>query len=187
MRWFLRILKNIWIINAVRRFFVATKYYNRKLLQILRWTYNSHEDTNFTYYLNRNNLYYLAHTISIVTGADIKLVLSYFNEAENDLLLKAGILKATRNSTFRRQSDTEVRFGKRLAWYAFARILKPEIIVETGVDKGLGSVLLCSALLRNTKEKFPGKYYGTDINPEAGFLLNGKYKEAGTILYGDSI
>jgi predicted O-methyltransferase YrrM len=74
-----------------------------------------------------------------------------------------------------------------LGWYAFARILKPKIVVETGVDKGLGSVVLCAALLKNKEEGFPGKYYGTDINPNAGYLLNGKYKEVGEIKYGDSI
>lgn len=34
---------------------------------------------------------------------------------------------------------------------------------------------------------FNGKYYGTDINPKAGYLLSGSYKEFSNILYGDSI
>ncbi len=59
--------------------------------------------------------------------------------------------------------------------------------METGVDKGLGSILLCSALLRNNDEGYPGYYYGTDINPEAGYLLVGKYKQFGKLLIGDSI
>ena len=63
----------------------------------------------------------------------------------------------------------------------------PKIIIETGVDKGIGSVLLCSALLKNKEEGFDGRFFGTDINPEAGYLLKGKYAEVGKILYGDSI
>jgi hypothetical protein len=59
--------------------------------------------------------------------------------------------------------------------------------VETGVDKGLGSVTLCEAILKNRAEGYPGRYFGTDINPEAGYLLDGIYREAGEILYGDSI
>lgn len=43
------------------------------------------------------------------------------------------------------------------------------------------------ALLRNREEGYEGTYYGTDINPEAGFLHGGRYNEAGTIVYGDSI
>jgi predicted O-methyltransferase YrrM len=61
--------------------------------------------------------------------------------------------------------------------------MKPKVIIETGVDKGLGSVVLASALLRNGS----GRLYGTDINPEGGKLLTGKYAEVGEILYGDSI
>jgi hypothetical protein len=51
----------------------------------------------------------------------------------------------------------------------------------------LGSVLLCSALLRNLQEGFPGRYYGTDIAADAGYLLAPPYDSAGEILYGDSI
>jgi hypothetical protein len=65
--------------------------------------------------------------------------------------------------------------------------MKPKVIVETGVERGHGSVLLCSALLRNAEEGFPGRYFGTDINPKAGWLLAGKYAEVGKIIYGDSI
>jgi hypothetical protein len=65
--------------------------------------------------------------------------------------------------------------------------MKPRIVIETGVDKGLGSVLLCHGLLKNRSEGFEGLYFGTDINPEAGFLLSGKWAEVGKILYGDSI
>ena len=64
---------------------------------------------------------------------------------------------------------------------------KPKIVVETGIDKGLGSVLLCSALLKNKEDGFEGRYYGTDINPKAGYLLSGKYLKVGEILFGDSI
>jgi hypothetical protein len=59
--------------------------------------------------------------------------------------------------------------------------------VETGVDKGLGSVMICAALLRNDKEGYPGTYIGTDINPEAGWLLRPPYSAVGRLAYGDSI
>jgi len=55
------------------------------------------------------------------------------------------------------------------------------------VEKGLGSVLLCSALLRNQREGFPGQYYGTDIAPDAGYLLIPPYDSVGQLLYGDSV
>ena len=83
-------------------------------------------------------------------------------EAENDTLLKNTIIERTKSSSFSRFADLDVRFGRRLGWYAFIRVIKPKVVIETGVDKGLGSILLCSALLRNKEEGFEGKYYGTD-------------------------
>jgi predicted O-methyltransferase YrrM len=187
MKGILRLLKKIWILNYIRRCFNASKYFNKKYLQILKWGFTSKEYTNYTYYLTPENIQYLAHTVSVVTGADFSVILNYINEVENDAALKEAILTAVKNSSSKRHADLEVRFGRRLGWYAFARVLKPEIIIETGVDKGLGSILLCSALLRNKNEGFNGKYYGTDINPDAGYILSGKYKEVGEILYGDSL
>lgn len=156
-------------------------------MQIIKWSINSNEDTNYTFDLSPENVHYLAHTISVVTEKDYTLIVNYINEAESDLSLKATIINSIKNSPFKKYADLEVRFGKRLGWYAFARVLKPKIIIETGIDKGFGSILLCAALLRNKKEGFEGKYFGTDINPNAGYLLSGPYKNVGEILYGDSI
>jgi hypothetical protein len=47
--------------------------------------------------------------------------------------------------------------------------------------------VLISALMRNKEEGYEGRYYGTYINPEAGYLLSGEYANYGTILFGDSI
>jgi predicted O-methyltransferase YrrM len=74
-----------------------------------------------------------------------------------------------------------------MVWYAVARSTKPGVIIETGVDQGIGSVVLCTALLRNAAEGHPGRYYGTDINTNAGFYLKPPYSSVGNILYGDSI
>ena len=41
--------------------------------------------------------------------------------------------------------------------------------------------------MRNFAEGHPGYYYGTDINPKAGYLLSGEWSKYGEILYGDSI
>jgi len=187
MRKILTLLKRVWFLNFVRRLFRASKYFNKKYFQILKWGFTSNEDTNYTYDLTDDNLIYMAQTISVVTKIDSPQILEYIKEVESNRDLKAHIISATENSNLRRFADKEVRFGRRLGWYAFARAIKPKVIVETGADKGLGSVLLCEALARNAEEGYKGKYYGTDINPEAGYLLSGKYREFGKILYGDSI
>jgi len=179
----------VWPLSIIRRVVYASSYYNKKYFQIVKWAMRSKEDTNFTYDLTRDNLLSLAQTIAVVTKYDAHIILEYIEEAQNDVLLKESIRytikKSLKGKTNR--TDAEVKFGRRLGWYALVRILKPGIVVETGVDKGLGSVLLCTALQRNSEEGFRGKYFGTDINPEAGFLLTEKYSDVGKILYGDSI
>ncbi|MBK9338162.1 MAG: class I SAM-dependent methyltransferase [Lewinellaceae bacterium] len=129
----------------------------------------------------------MACFIALVLKKDYSTVWKYIEEASQDQTLRDYISTKVSQSDLGRWSDTEVRFGRRLGWYVFARIMKPKLVVETGVDKGHGAVLLCSALLRNRAEGFEGQYYGTDINPKAGYLLDGIYKEVGAILYGDSI
>jgi hypothetical protein len=162
-------------------------YYNKKYIQIVKWGIRSKETANYTYDLTEGNLLYLAQTIAVVTRVDSKKILDYINEARNNEELKQHIINATMKSPQKEYADLRVDFGRRLGWYAFARTMKPKIIVETGVDKGIGSVLLCSALLKNREEGFEGFFFGTDIVPEAGYLLSGKYAEVGKILYGDSI
>ena len=51
----------------------------------------------------------------------------------------------------------------------------------------MGACLLTAALKRNAQEGYEGRYFGTDINPLAGYLLSGDYANYGSILYGDSI
>lgn len=170
-----------------KRVMYAMSYYNKKYLQILKWSVQSKEAANYTYDLTERNILYLAQTISIVTKVDSEKIVAYINEARNNTALKEHIISETMKSPMKEYADLRVDFGRRLGWYAFARVLKPKIIVETGVDKGLGSVLLCSALLENKKEGFDGLFFGTDINPKAGYLLSGVYSEMGKILYGDSI
>jgi hypothetical protein len=75
-------------------------------------------------------------------------------------------------------------FGRRLG---VVRILKPSVIVETGVDQGAGACLLCAALMRNAAEGHPGRYFGTEIRTEAGVLFTKAYSTVGTILLGGSI
>ena len=56
---------------------------------------------------------------------------------------------------------------------------KPALVVEMGVDHGVGSCIISAALLRNIEEGFEGRYSGTEINPFAGMLLSDKYATVG--------
>lgn len=176
--------------NPLRRLYFAGRffntYYRDRVALILTRSFASSEITNFTYDLTPTNERYLAHLVAVATGQPLPVILGYIQEARSDTQLRAHIDAAMR-ARGQEPSQAPCPFGRRLGWYALARALKPGVIVETGVDRGHGSVLLCSALLRNALENKAGRYYGTDINPHAGWLLSGPYAQTGEILYGDSI
>ena len=175
------------VVNFLPRLTQASKLYNYRYGQILSWGIESREDTNFTYELTDDNLLYLAHTIAVVANVKPETAMTYIREAQNDEALRQYVIDKTKVSAYRRVADLRVEFGRRLGWYALVRLQKPAVVIETGVDKGLGAVLLCAALLRNRTEGSSGRYYGTDIATKAGYLLDGPYKEVGQVLYGDSI
>ena len=169
------------------RFKNAFPYVAKPLSTMIKWLFTSKETTNFTYDLTHRNKKYLASTISVVTKTPTDIIERYISELNNDSELKNHIISSIIKSNEKHKADLKIYFGRRLGWYAFVRATKPKIVIETGVDKGLGSCVLSAALIKNTEEGFPGKYYGTDINQKAGYLLSGKYAEVGKILYGDSI
>ncbi len=145
------------------------------------------ETSNFTYDLQVLNKRYLAALIAQVVGTTSSVIMAYFEELETDGGLKRHIAEATLRSGRACRADTDVHFARRVGWYAFARALKPRVIVETGVDKGLGSCVLTAALAKNAQEGHGGEYFGLDINPSAGYLLSDRYADYGRILYGDAI
>lgn len=158
-----------------------------RIRQIAPWLVASRETTNFTYDLTPENRKCLSHMVAVATGADRAMIERYMAEAEQDRLLAAHIACKVAEAPERWNADEQAKFGRRLAWYAITRVRKPDLIVETGVDKGLGAVLLCSALARNGEEGHAGRYVGIDINPAAGYLLAPPYDIHGRVLTGDAI
>jgi hypothetical protein len=162
-------------------------YYRSRIASIISTSFKRpNELSNFTYDITPRNLTELVHAIAIATGRPVGEIRAYVEEARNDVDLHNALYAGLKRRGY--DGDAIVNpFGRRVGWYAFVRALKPSVVVETGVDRGHGSLILCAALLRNAEERRPGHYYGTDINPDAGWLLCGKYAEVGKILYGDSI
>ncbi len=173
------------LVRIVLRRRLARQYYADALKRIEGWAWKDTEDSNFYYRLTPLNEDQLAQTVKCVTGCDLERVRSYFAELDGDAGLREHIRKALAQSNYGR--DIQVEFGRRLGWYAMVRALKPKLVVETGVDHGVGSCVLASALLRNAADGCPGRYIGTDIRQEAGQLLQGPYRSVAEIVYGDSI
>lgn len=166
---------------------IAMPVLARQTGKMARWTFASKEYYNYTYHLTELNRRYLASYISLVSGHEFSAVEKYFSELENDAALREALIKGTLASRDRHSCDTEPRYGRRLGWYALVRLTKPRVVVETGVDRGLGTAVIAAALKRNAEEGFPGFVFATDIAPECGHLLVEPYKSFCRILIGDSV
>ncbi len=166
---------------------VASFYWREPLKNLWPWLVSSHEITNLTYDLTEQSQLYLAVTIAQITGVRVEQIQKYFRELTTDSALEKHLQQKISKTSLHHWADLEIHYGRRIGWYAFVRALKPKVVVETGVDKGLGACVLASALLRNAKEGFPGRYFGTDIDPQAGLLFSDRYAATGVILYGDSV
>ena len=151
------------------------------------WLVSSREYTNFTYDLTTENVAEMAWFVAAVTGIGFDESFGYIEELHNDQALLDHLRRAVTDSPLRRVMDSEPRFGRRAAWYAIVRATRPRHVVETGVDKGLGSCVLAAALLRNADEGHVGRLTALDINPDAGALIGGKYASVVDLHYGDSI
>jgi predicted O-methyltransferase YrrM len=167
---------------------VAFSYFGARLQAIDEWLASSNEVTNFTYDLTELNLAYLTAFIANVTGRTPVEIRAYADELLTDRKLADHIARRTNEAPpeLRRVSDPGARFGRRIGWYAIVRAMKPSLVVETGVEKGLGSCVVAAALLRNEAEGRPGRHLGTDIDPTAGWLLGEPYSRVAAVLRGDS-
>lgn len=153
----------------------------------MHWLFNSREHHNYTYDLTTRNREHLAWFLSSVTGATARDFRRWLEEVEEDDTLRAALAKGVATSNRRGLADKAVRYGRRIGWYACVRALKPKHVVESGIDKGLGSCLIAAALMRNAEEGHPGRLSALDINPDAGYLIQGEYRDFVDVVLGDSL
>jgi len=176
------------VLNApFRAFNTWQTYIGPQVRRWLSWIVSSREDSNFTYDLTERCKFTLAASVASFLQREFSEVDGYFREIETDQEFIDHVRDLWREHPERGRTDRTPHVGRRMVWYAVARALKPKVVIETGVDQGMGAAVLCAALLRNTAEGYPGRYHGTDLNPNAGYFLRGRYAEMGSILYGDSI
>ena len=167
---FIRLL-NIWRFNL------------SNFLLSLRWLFSISEFTNYNYDLTKVSKDNLISFISYITGNKHDVTKQYFDEIENDIKFLSYL--DLRISLLKRKNELprKILFARRLGWYALVRILKPEVVVETGTDKGLGTLVIARALKRNGS----GVIYTLDKDPFAGALIDEEYWENIKILRGDSL
>jgi hypothetical protein len=148
-----------------------------------RWLFGSNENTNYTYDLTPINREHLAWFVANLAGIDIETARGYLDEVLGDSALVRHVMSVTKSSPQRWLADSRVRFGRRIGWYAMIRATKPQHVVETGTDKGIGSVVIASALLRNGE----GRLTTIDNNPASGYLVSGEYAAVTDRVIDDSL
>jgi predicted O-methyltransferase YrrM len=149
-------------------------------LAALRYLLVGRELANFTYDID--NRTELAEVIGRAVRKPTAEVLHYIGELDRDVDLRARLSARSREA-----GRAGIEYGRRLGWYAVIRLLKPELVVETGVDAGLGSAVLLRALERNTEEGVAGRLVSVDIRPHVGQLVDDPLREWWTLETGDSV
>lgn len=154
----------------------------RQIGASFRWLAQSREHTNFTYELSDLNRVHLSWWVSLVSGHSVAESREAIEELASDRWLIDHVRVATEGAGRSGLYDKEARFGRRLGWYALVRLTRPELVIETGTDKGLGALAIARALQRNGT----GRLITMDINPDAGQLLR-DFEGPWDIEIGDSI
>lgn len=153
-----------------------------------KWLITSREHHNYTYDLTKLSREHLAWFVSVTCDVPVGQVRTYLAEIEQDDTLRQHIEQTTATADRRGLADRNVRYARRIGWYAIVRAIRPGHIVETGVDKGLGTCVLASALLRNAADGAPGRVTSLDINPEAGYLAKSEpWASVVDLVIGDSL
>lgn len=142
--------------------------YKKNIKTTIKWIFTGKEITNFTYKIKNENE--LIHAANLVTNLDyvgIQKIMDELNPTNKELKL------FFTTHFFKEIKDTK-KLGRRILWYILARVIKPNVIIESGVFNGLGTGLLIFALHKNSLEQPTNKfeYKGLDIK-----LNNLFYKE----------
>jgi predicted O-methyltransferase YrrM len=184
-KYIVRKINSTEFIRISRRRKYAKIYYVEKIQMIKKWSNKKTENFNYYYDITEMNRNYLISALSIITKREHDLIKKYFLELRNDQQLRDRLNETFKN--YNEYRDSDIYFGRREVWYALIRILKPKLVVETGVYHGLGAVTCSLALKRNRLEKYPGKYIGIDNDFTAGKILNDFLDAEDLIIYKDAV
>ncbi|MEM2961217.1 MAG: class I SAM-dependent methyltransferase, partial [Candidatus Bathyarchaeia archaeon] len=146
-------------------------------LQHLRSKYRFMKGEPYEWYVTRSKVAYLktcAKLASFLCCSPTSVTAAYHD------LERSGIMKGLAKRYGYETSG--MGFGELTVLYLVTRILKPEIIVETGVARGLSSVVLLQAL----KENGQGFLYSIDLSQNIGDFIPESLKSRWELLTGSS-
>ncbi|MER7957766.1 class I SAM-dependent methyltransferase [Streptomyces sp. NPDC096030] len=151
--------------------------------QTASWLVRSREYVHYTYDLEPLNMEHLAWFVSTVTGTRVDVVRGYLTEVRDDAELRRIIADGLAAGPRSAITDRVVRYGRRVGWYAIVRALRPEFVVETGTNRGMGSAVIAAAMMRNGR----GRLATVDIDDRSGELILPPYDRVIEHVVGDSL
>lgn len=163
------------------------QYGLRPLARSIVWYFTSKEYTNYTYEISEKSKKYLADFLANTLDINSDEVMTFILEVEEDNELARHFLEYAPQTTDRYFADLPIKYGRRMGWYAVLRALKPRIVVESGIDRGVGTCVLAAGMLRNTMKGHGGKIIGVDINRCAGCYVVEPYSSVVEIVYANSL
>lgn len=153
---------------------------------VARWAFASRERVNFTYDTTRESQLLLCATIAEIATCDMRSVVAHLDQILSDPELIAHVEADNRAS--RHRVDPGFRPGRRIAFYLLVRTLKPRFVVEAGVDRGLGAILISRALALNAAAGHVGDYLGIEFDTNKPIPLYDNFAgRIGRIERGDSV
>ena len=127
------ILKKIKILRRLYDAYIASRYFNNKYIEIIKWMFNSNENTNYTYDLDEQNLNELYKLLEHIFDVDFIKIKSFSEELLKNDTLKKYLKSKIESSNF-----------------------KNYLIEKKSNIEGLENILFTS----NVEEKLYGNLYG---------------------------
>jgi len=146
---------------------VYLRYKKQSISYGIKWILFGKEISNFTYEIKNETE--LLHIVQIVTGINyevLKKILSEINFDDNQF-------KNFLSNDFYSNYSKKKIFGRRLLWFLLIRTLKPDLVIESGVVKKLGSAILIYGLFKNYLEGYNNsEFIGLDIENKKTSYFN---------------
>jgi hypothetical protein len=171
----------------VPRVVSAVRKSGQPLLYVLPWAVASREYTNFSYETTDISRAGLCGMVAVIANMDIGSVTAFADELRSNTELADQVRADHADSDRKWTSDPQFRPGRHMLYYLLVRALKSGLVVEAGVDKGLGAAIICEALHRNAAEGRSGDYLGIENNPLQRSSIYARYPhKRGEIRHGNS-
>jgi predicted O-methyltransferase YrrM len=168
-------------------FFIRVKtifqFNSNNLFKSLSWLIKTEEFTNYMYEIAAINRNQLVGAVSQISSLPISEVEAYFTELETDFEFANQLTEKGKRLRRRYELMFPIPYARRIAWYVLVRIFKPNVVVESGTEKGLGSLIINRALEKNGI----GQLHTLDIDIYAGSLFDAQDREKINLVIGDSI